>query len=209
VGQDKEFDMKGRRGTHFTLIELLVVIAIITILAALLLPALQRAKEKTKQVSCSNNLKQLGMCAIEYSGDSKGTFPLGRTKAGIYWTTYLAPYANSTKIYKCPSGKTTSYFSGATNYAYNDRCGDEYYWDTWNSYAPVHISQLKHPSQDVLLMDGLVGNPYLHPRPIFDFVWNVYCDFRHLNQAVVLLGDIHVAWGAYAQLKTYNFDRPN
>jgi prepilin-type N-terminal cleavage/methylation domain-containing protein len=64
----------GKKNRGFTLIELLVVIAIIGILATLLMPALMRAKESANKAKCGNNLRQLGLAAVQY-GDDKRFLP--------------------------------------------------------------------------------------------------------------------------------------
>ena len=72
---DKNRKVRWNLARAFTLIELLVVIAIIAILAAMLLPALARAKESGKRSACLNNLRQLSLAAQMYVSDNQGFYP--------------------------------------------------------------------------------------------------------------------------------------
>lgn len=87
-----------KRCAGFTLVELLVVIAIIGVLVALLLPAIQAAREAARRTQCKNNLKQIGL-ALQNIHDSEGALPQGvytdprdNTSPGLSWLTRLLPY---------------------------------------------------------------------------------------------------------------------
>lgn len=115
----------ARRAAGFTLIELLVVIAIIALLSAILFPVFARAREKARQVSCLNNMKQLSLGFIQYISDYDSVTPIavdgtGGNTNGPGWMSYAGftnaanntvfdptkggvyPYIKSTAIYVCP-----------------------------------------------------------------------------------------------------------
>ena len=96
--------MKKSRG--FTLIELLVVIAIIAILAGMLLPALSQAREKARRISCTSNLKQIGLSIRMYSQEFGERFPNQPGRSGMEQLR-AGGYLENVKVYTCPSTTDT------------------------------------------------------------------------------------------------------
>ncbi len=160
----------------FTLIELLVVVAIIAILAAILLPALQKAKESSRRSLCASNLRQLHTATMMYVEDNNGMFPLyGYTYA------YLLPYLaipnvnslyNTSHIFYCPSslnkplvvwdgdvnanvGGAYTAAGGYQSYGYNFHVQDNPGWAWWMlGYGVRSLKEITAPSYVFWMFDA-------------------------------------------------------
>ena len=190
----------------FTLIELLVVIAIIAILAAILFPVFAKAREKARQTSCLNNVKQITLGFLQYAQDYDEMLPLAAMYyiPGAYytWPHLLQPYVMNIQIFTCPS-KTSQAWNGnrsttqTIGYGYNRIVA-----------GTRELGAAKRPSETILCGDsGLLtnGNGY------YFIDWNidqsdngVAPEPRHNDGANLGFIDGHAKW--YAKTVYGNFD---
>lgn len=125
--------MRLRRA--FTLVELLVVIAIVGVLAALLLPALGRAKESGKRVACANNLRQLAIAASMYASDNDGLYP-PRTLVEA-WPSRLLPYYQNLDVLLC---RTEGLPAGESDPSEADRAPRSYLMNSFADHFAAVLS---------------------------------------------------------------------
>lgn len=191
----------------FTLIELLVVIAIIATLAALLMPALSKARDKALQAACFGNLKQMSLAFILYADDHDNRLPAyvaddgsseyRYTYAGYNWTAYLRTYYGDVRVLDCPaspdaapSDDPAGFQSYDGNYAWN--------YDGLEG-SRGSLVRIDLPSEAYLLFDS--GDQSVRPgdndwaglMEELDLDWDSRLEGpnRHSNQMNVLFLDGH------------------
>ena len=204
-----------RRQHGFTLIELLVVISFISLLIAILLPALASARRAARNAGCLSNQKQLGILFATYMTDNRAVFPEDKdynTTNSWFWYETIARLEDASSIpVFCPedlhnSGKVRATPGGNTSYGYNYILAGNF-MGTWSWFSandqakfglpnPVRLEMLTHPSDTIVAVDSGInadGIGWVRVRP-GDDTSNGYANPRHQGGTCnTLWADFHAS----------------
>ena len=149
----------SRSTAGFTLIELLVVIAIIAILAAMVLPALARAKSSAHRTKCMGNLKQLQLSLKLYVDDNRGLFPPRSDM--IRWPTELLELYRNTNLLACPTdlqrGIPPASLGASSPKYFADNSLRSYIMNGWNDVFPSAIAST--PPREFSMKESMILKP--------------------------------------------------
>jgi prepilin-type N-terminal cleavage/methylation domain-containing protein/prepilin-type processing-associated H-X9-DG protein len=195
---------RGNRVRGFTLIELLVVIAMIAILAALLLPALARAKESARATQCLSNQRQIGLAVRLYTEDHAEEFPRSQHSAFVHgvspWERSVAPYLGASTvtwtnllrgIYHCPTDPRQTPWSYGMNVYFELGGEDDYFGkpQTWR-----RVGQIPRPTATIIFAENTSATDHIMPH-----YWIAPADAadlaatRHRQRANYIFADGHAA----------------
>ncbi len=184
------------RISAFTLIELLVVIAIISVLAAILFPAMARARERARAASCASNFKQMASAILLYAADYDERFPISYDPHGIYyplqnypgryhqgpvfWPYLIQPYARSWEMQRCPTAggdkygvwKKGSGYDHERNWALCAHTGLNWVYlaPLWGGHpdGALHSTSLQLSMVDSPTQTVMLADSYYEPDDIYD-----------------------------------------
>lgn len=211
----KNANARPQRQSGYTLLELTTVTTTTALVAAILLPALTRARENANVDTCAGNLKKIGVAIAQYSQDADGRLPLydyqdpkcapdGNGCHG--WTQTIQPYLHSDAVFQCPSEPTAAAKSprdkGYSDYAYNLYLG----WmnvgnaNPADNYGSVALKSVTRPAQTVMALDNETGTSTnitlgttLYKKGALGFA-ELTDGLRHDGGINYLLVDGHVKW---------------
>ncbi len=153
------------RRTAFTLVELLVVMGIISVLIAILLPAMSKAREQAKSVQCLSNLRQIGLGILQYAGDYQYRIPQDisyRTPSdGRWWYEFYdgsygyRDYLPARSVYACPKMEpaSRSYYGMYHAHVFAPKYAFTAVSDGWASFRGIQLSAVPQPADFALIFD--------------------------------------------------------